>query len=407
MLWSSALRRLSNKTQLFPATYDDQLRQRLTHSIEVLQLATTIGTSFGLDRDLIEAGALAHDVGHTPFGHAGEHALHKLFNEIDKKLGGFNHYEHGVDVVRWLEGPYYVSDATQFFGLNLTPEVFECILKHTYCQSKDVFSTEELLRRSKHAGLIPRGFCHLEGQAVRIADKISYLISDLEDGIRLGILSEADLQSCQFFHRPPLDLIGSHSGALYERFLSQRRIVLKILMEDVLRATSRRLSSTSPDAVRNASDFLVNHSEEMQGDVAEIWTKLQAGRLHRDQRVVGANLSAARIVSELTLAFALIPELVERRFREEHERLSNSDYMRFYRRQVGASVRIPKELCSFLPMYTLIGKGFSLSSDPDFPTMDLVMAKDYVAGLSDSRARVFHRDLFAGPTNEYPPPRRL
>jgi dGTPase len=395
VLWSSALRRLSNKTQLFPYTYDDQLRQRLTHSIEVSQLATTIGASFGLDRDLIEAGALAHDIGHTPFGHAGEHALHKLFNEIDKKLGGFNHYEHGVDVVRWLEGPYYVSDAIQCFGLNLTPEVLECILKHTYCQTKDEFSTEELLRRSKHTTLIPKGFCHLEGQAVRIADKISYLISDLEDGIRLGILSEIDLQSCQFFHRPPIDLIGSGSGPLYERFLSQRRLVLKILMEDVLHATSRRLSRSSSKNARNETDFLVNHSEEMQIDVAEIWSKLQAGRLHLD-RVIAANLAAARTVAELTLAFALLPELVERRFREEHERLWNSEYARFYDSLAGKSVRIRKELISFLPMYTLIGKAVNITSDPDIPIMHLIMAKDYVSGLSDSRARAFHTDLFAG-----------
>lgn len=400
VLWSSALRRLSNKTQLFPAAYDDQLRQRLTHSIEVFQLATTIGTSFGLDRDLIEAGALAHDVGHTPFGHAGEHALSKLLNELDKKLGGFNHYEHGVDVVRWLEGPYYVSNATQFFGLNLTPEVLECILKHTYCHSKDEFSTEQLLQRSKHSSIIPKGYCHIEGQAVRIADKISYLLSDLEDGIRLGILSESDIQSCQFFHRPPLDLIGSRSGPLYERFLSQRRTILKILMEDVLHATSRQLSRTAPTAIRSASDFLVNHSEEIQADVSEIWSKLQAGRLHVDRRVIGANLAAARIVSELTLAFALVPELVDRRFREEHERLWGSDYLQFYFRQVGKSIRASKELFSFLPMYTLIGKSFSIATDPDIRVEHLVMAKDYVAGLSDSRARAFHRDLFSGPTGE-------
>lgn len=396
MLWSSALRRLSNKTQLFPSTYDDQLRQRLTHSIEVFQLASTIGNSFGLDRDLIEAGALAHDVGHTPFGHAGEHALNRLFNEIDNKLGGFNHYEHGVDVVRWLEGPYYVSNATQFFGLNLTPEVLECILKHTYCQANDEFSTDELLRRSKHKSLIPNGYCHLEGQAVRIADKISYLLSDLEDGIRLGILSESDLQACQFFNRPPLDLISSRFGSLYERFLSQRRIILKILMEDVLHATSKRLSRTSPDAVRVATEFLVNHSQEIQDDVSEIWNKLQSQKLHLDRRVVGANLAAARIVSELTLAFSLVPELVEKQFLDEHKRLWESEYMSFYTRQVGKTIKLPKELFYFLPTYTLIGKSFSINSDHQINVQHLIMAKDYVAGLSDSRARAFHRDLFSG-----------
>jgi dGTPase len=141
ILWSTGLRRLSNKTQLFPVEHDDDLRQRLTHSIEVSQLASTIGTSFGFDGELIEAGALAHDIGHTPFGHAGEHALNKLLCSISPELGGFNHYEHGVDVVRYLEGPYYTSPAIQFTGLNITPEVCECIFKHTYRHSGMGFSS--------------------------------------------------------------------------------------------------------------------------------------------------------------------------------------------------------------------------------------------------------------------------
>jgi hypothetical protein len=105
-------------------------------------------------------------------------------------------------------------------------------------------------------------------------------------------------------------------------------------------------------------------------------------------------------VSELTLAFALVPDLIDARFREEHERLTSSNYIDFYKRQVGKSVRIPKELLAFLPMYTLIGKSWSISSDPDVPITHLVMAKDYVAGLSDSRARAFHRNLLGQPTSE-------
>lgn len=163
ILWAGSLRTLGHKTQLFPSEHDDQTRQRLTHSIEVMQLASTIGASFGLDRDLIEAGALAHDIGHTPFGHAGEHALHGLFEQIHPQLHGFNHYEHGVDVIRWLEGPYYASNVTAFHGLNLTPEVAECVLKHTFCHSGMTPSSEQLLREGKHGDLIPKGYCHLEG----------------------------------------------------------------------------------------------------------------------------------------------------------------------------------------------------------------------------------------------------
>ena len=113
--------------------------------------------------------------------------------------------------------------------------------------------------------------------------------------------------------------------------------------------------------------------------------------------MIGANLAAGRTVSELTLALALVPELVESRFREEHERLWNSEYAQFYKRKVGEDVRIPKELFSFFPIYTMIGKkSVDIMSDRNVPIMYVVMAKDYVAGLSDSRARAFHRDLFAG-----------
>ncbi|MHB1001827.1 MAG: deoxyguanosinetriphosphate triphosphohydrolase family protein [Armatimonadota bacterium] len=402
ILWSSSLRRLSNKTQLFPSEYDDQLRQRLTHCLEVLQLASTIGASFGLDNDLIEAGALSHDLGHTPFGHAGEFALQKLLREV--KLKGFNHYEHGVDIVRYLEGPYHVSNATKFYGLNLTAEVLECIFKHTYSQNEGEYSANKLLECSKHKEVIPEGYCHLEGQAVRIADKISYLISDIEDGLRLGILSADDLESCQFFHRPPLDLIGHRSDHLYERFLLQRRVMLRILMEDVLHATSKRLSFYSIHDIRSANEYIVNYSDNIYSDIDEIWNKLQVGRLHKDRRVLGANLAAARIVTELTVAFALIPNLVDNQFFMEHRRLWESAYMNFYKNEC-KKVRIPKELFSFLPMYTLIDGSFNesgdadVSKDADVNIEYLIMAKDYVASLSDSRARTFHRNLLAGPTN--------
>ena len=268
VLWSRGLRRLAHKTQLFPTEHDDQLRQRLAHSIEVMQLASTIGASFGLDRDLIEAGALAHDIRHTPFGHAGEYALNQLLDEIDTKLGGFNHYEHGVDVVRWLEGPYSVSRTTAFNGLNLTPEVAECILKHTYCQNGSPLSADAIHKVSKHSAFIPCGYpCHPEGQAVRTADKISYFVSDLEDGIRLSAITVGDLLTCRFFHRAPLDFSIPSDQTLYQRFIEQRRNVLKILMEDVLVATSKRLARMRPQDVRGAGEYTVNHSADILRDM--------------------------------------------------------------------------------------------------------------------------------------------
>lgn len=399
VLWSSGLRRLSDKTQLFPVEHDDDLRQRLAHSLEVFQLAATIGASFGLDSDLIEAGSLAHDIGHTPFGHAGEHALDKLFGTISEELGGFNHYEHGVDVIRYLEGPYITSPTTPFYGLNLTTEVLECVIKHTYCHKVGPLSTEEILKQSKHSDIIMKGHCHLEGQAVRAADKISYLISDLEDGIRLGVLTSKDLLSCRFFHAPPLDFNLDSTTTLHQRFLQQRRWILKILMEDILNASSKRISqlpNSSPNAVRNAGEYTIQHSEEIQHDVEEIWTKLQEAKLHKDRRVVSANLHASRTVAELCIIYCIKPDLIERRFSNEFERLYNSKYMEYYRGNVGKKVTLRRDLVSFMPMNFMIGENYKIGQDLTVPIENLIMAKDYVAALSDSRATAFHREIVKG-----------
>jgi dGTPase len=399
VLWSSGLRRLSDKTQLFPVEHDDDLRQRLAHSLEVFQLAATIGASFGLDSDLIEAGSLAHDIGHTPFGHAGEHALDKLLNTISEELGGFNHYEHGVDVVRYLEGPYYTSPTTPFYGLNLTSEVLECVIKHTYCHRGESLSTEEIAKKSKHNDLIEPGFCHLEGQAVRAADKISYLISDLEDGIRLGVLTNKDLLSCRFFHAPPLDFTLGLTDTLHQCFLQQRRWILKLLMEDILNASSKRisrLSSSSPNSVREAGEYTIQHSEEILHDVEEMWTKLQAAKLHTDRRVVSANLHASRIVAELCITYCVMPELIEKRFRSEHERLHTSKYMKHYREKVGKKVTLRRDFVGFLPMNLMIGTRYKVGEDLTVPIESLIMAKDFVAALSDSRATAFHEEIVKG-----------
>jgi dGTPase len=394
VLWSHALRRLAHKTQLFPTDHDDQLRQRLAHTIEVMQLASTIGTSFGLDRDLIEAGALAHDVGHTPFGHAGEHALNRLLEQVNSNFGGFNHYEHGVDVLRWLESPYAASRTTSFQGLNLTPEVIECVLKHTYYHDGGSLGSKQLRERSKHKSLIPDGYCHLEGQAVRVADKISYFVSDLEDGLRLRAITAADLLSCRFFHRAPLNFAGSSNQALYQKFIEQRRHVLKILMEDILVATNKRLSRTSPDRVRVANGYTVNHSDEILRDMGEVWARLQSKKLHEDRRVKIANFRAARIVSDLTIAFAICPQLIDADFAAEHVKLRTTEYLEHYRKAVGPSVSIQPSLIDILRLERMIGVKHQAGQPANIPVEDLVQAKDFVATLTDSRASSLHSELF-------------
>lgn len=393
ILWSQSLKNLANKTQLFPVETDDQLRGRLSHSIEVMQLAATIAYAFGLDRDLAEAGALVHDIGHCPFGHAGEHALNAILDEIDPKFGGFNHYEHGLDVVRWLEAPYRSPGAGEFPGLNLTKETTECILKHTYYRDNQPTGQSLLVQRSKHEDITDDS-CHLEGQAVRVADKVSYLISDLEDGIRVGVFGYDELMTCRFFERPPIDLAPAAGESIWERFISQRRAILKVIMEDVLTATDHNLAQLeSLAAVRRQREYVVNFSPTLEDELREIWRRLQKGILHAHRAVVGENMRAARIVRDLLVTYAIAPALIEPRFQRLHTGLQQTDYLNWYHKQVGGDVvGLSQRFLSRYSYENAISSNRRKQGDNWLiPINDLVMAKDYVASLTDIRAVTEHR----------------
>ncbi len=392
ILWSQSLKRLANKTQLFPVKTDDQLRRRLSHSIEVMQLSATIAYAFGLDKDLTEAGALAHDIGHTPFGHAGEHALNMILDEIDVRFGGFNHYEHGLDVVRWLETPYRSPGAGEFPGLNLTVETEECILKHTYHRDDHEIGQTRLVEKSKHKDIIDDS-CHLEGQAIRVADKISYLISDIEDGIRMEAFGYDELMSCRFFERPPIDLQPAASESLLSRFISQRRAILKVIMEDVLSSTDDRLSSL-PDlnAVRSERKYVVDFCAPLKDELIEIWATLQKGILHVHPAVVAENMRAARIVRDLLVTYAIAPALIEPHFLDAHEGLQNTEYAEWYKASVGEYIGLPQRLLSRYAYEHAITSRLKKQGDNWLiPVKDLVVAKDYVASLTDVRAIAEHR----------------
>jgi len=415
ILWSGALKRLANKTQLFPTTSDDHLRRRLTHSMEVMQLASTIAASFGLDCALTEAGALAHDIGHAPFGHAGEAALDQTMNEINSGLGGFNHYEHGVDVVSWLEEAYRSPGAEEFPGLDLTKETVECILKHTFHRdnekngqtsivnsSKYKLNENPLASKDKRLCLIDDSSCHLEGQAVRIADKISYLISDLEDGLRMGVFSYDDLISCRLFERAPVDMAPDPNESLHDRFISQRRSILRVLMEDVLRASDERLvNMASLDQVRKTREYMIDFSSTVKEDIQEVWDKLQSGKLHVDQGVIEETMRAARIVHELLLLYISVPSLVPSSFREAHYWLEqHSPYIAWYKGKdgVGEHIMIPKRLVpAYVYEHTLKSPLTFEGDHCRILTRDVILAKDYVASLTDKAAETNHKKhcLFA------------
>jgi len=393
ILWSNSLKRLAGKCQVFPVESDDHLRRRLSHSIEVMQLASTIATSFGLDPYLTEAGALAHDIGHAPFGHAGEETLNNTLNMINTSIGGFNHYEHGVDIVCWLEDAYRAPATGGFGGLNLCPETIECIFKHTYDRCDKPLSQTELVNNTKHTELINDTSCHLEGQAIRIADKISYFISDLEDGIRMGIFKREDIMKCSFFHRAPIDMTPPYGTSLLDQFISQRRSILKVIMEDVLNETDRRLSKLRDlEEVREERGYTIDHSATLKQEVNEVWRELQEGLLHKDQRVILSNMQSERIVRELLLIFTFFPELVDRRFQEIHCKLKGEKYGRFYLDKVGDEIEIPPSLL-FQYHFGLMKekKPGSDTNSLRVATWNIILAKDYVASLSDKNARSEHK----------------
>lgn len=183
IIHAKAFRRLEYKTQVFVNHEGDLYRTRLTHSLEVAQIARTVARSMGLNEDLTEAIALAHDLGHTPFGHAGQDAL----NECMKPYGGFEHNLQSLRVVDWLEDSY-----ADFPGLNLTFETREGILKH--CSIKNAHLLGEVAKR-----FITKTQPTLEAQLTNIADEIAYNNHDIEDGLRSGLISLEQLQQVPVF----------------------------------------------------------------------------------------------------------------------------------------------------------------------------------------------------------------
>jgi len=396
ILWSHSFRRLSNKTQLFPTGSDEQLRRRLTHSIEVMQLALTIANSFGLNADLTAAGALAHDIGHAPFGHAGELAIDNTLKQISISLGGFNHYEHGVDVVRYLDDMYLSSGIGPNPGLNLTMETMECIFKHTFFRTREDVpegvqekSQEELSDITKHDFLRDNTSCHLEGQAVRIADKISYLVSDIEDGIRIGVIKLGDLLECKFFERSPIDIIPRSGESLFERIVSQRRAILNILMADLLEVTDYNLSEVNNlKDIRNIkTKYIVSFSSEINRELHEIWVKLQKGILHNDKLVVTENANATKIISNLLLLYIYEPKFIDNRFLQSHRKLIGTKYMNNFKEKTGKYIEIPKYLLESLDYNKRIGNNQKNKDGLKVKIEEVISAIDYTASLTDIQAK--------------------
>ncbi len=296
IIHSTAFRRLEYKTQVFVNHEGDLFRTRLTHSLEVAQIARSIARNLSLNEDLVEAISLAHDLGHTPFGHAGQDAL----NRCMKPYGGFEHNLQSLRVVDELEERY-----PEFSGLNLCFETREGILKH--CSLKEARKLGEVGAR-----FLQRRQPSLEAQLANLADEIAYNNHDIDDGLRSGLVTLDQMME--------IELFAHHASAVQEAYpkLGDRRLILEtvrrminFLIVDVIETSSERIRHAAPDslaAVRLAPP-LIAFSGAVRAE-ADALKRFLRDNLYRHYQVQRMTNKAQRIITELFDAFFTDPGLL-------------------------------------------------------------------------------------------------
>ena len=309
IIHSAAFRRLEYKTQVFVNHEGDMFRTRLTHSIEVAQIGRTIARALKLNEDLTEAVCLAHDLGHTPFGHAGQDIL----NLCMKDYGGFEHNLQSLRVVDLLEERY-----ADFPGLNLLFETREGIIKH--CSRNNALKLGDLGKRfleNKQPGL--------EAQIANIADEIAYNNHDVDDGLRSGLITVDQLLSCELF--------GEQHEVITKKWpdLNERRMVHEIvrrminsLVSDLIATSQKKIDQYQPadiEAVRNLPEPLIGLSEGILNKHMELKRFLRKN-LYQHERVKQMTDKAKQTVKTLFEAYMSDPELLPK---DAQERLSKDE----------------------------------------------------------------------------------
>jgi len=301
IIHSAAFRRLKHKTQVFVYHEGDYYRTRLTHSLEVAQIARSIARALGLNEDLAEAVALAHDLGHPPFGHAGEEALAVCMADF----GGFDHNEQTFRVLTLLERRY-----ADFDGLNLTWESLEGIVKHNgplmglhasaKAQAMPVPAT--IADYDAAADLELAGFASAEAQAAALADDIAYNNHDIDDGLRAGLFSVADLQSIPLAGPIFASVAAQYPGLEEGRLIHESiRRMIDHMVRDVIAETELRIGHAgvrSAAAVRSLNRPLVAFSDAMRAHDAALKAFLFK-RMYRHDKVNQMTYKAKRVVTEL------------------------------------------------------------------------------------------------------------
>ncbi|EAQ44909.1 deoxyguanosinetriphosphate triphosphohydrolase, putative [Roseobacter sp. MED193] len=315
IIHASAFRRLKHKTQVFVEHEGDNYRTRLTHSIEVGQVGRTIAAALGLNQELTEAVALAHDLGHTPFGHTGEDALHALM----QPYGGFDHNAQAIRIVTCLERHY-----AEFDGLNLTWETLEAIAKH----NGPVLGELPWALAECNAAIDLELHTHAsaEAQVAALSDDIAYNNHDLHDGLRAGLFTDADILQ--------LPIIGPAYAAVDEKYpgldpLRRRhealRRVFGVMVGDVIDTTRSTLSQSgvqSVEEVRALGYPVVAFSPGIWADLKEIRAFLFT-RMYRAPSVMEVRLRMAAVVEALVPYFLANPLEMPERWHEEIKAVSD------------------------------------------------------------------------------------
>ncbi len=313
IIHSTAFRRLEYKTQVFVNHEGDYYRTRLTHTMEVAQIARSIARALSLNEDLTEAVALGHDLGHTPFGHAGEDALQELM----KNHGGFNHNRQGLRVVDLLESRY-----AEFPGLNLTYEVRESMAKHRTTHDRPDDGEFDLSRPPL-----------LEAQVVEIADAIAYDSHDLDDSLKAGLLILADLEGMALWKLAEKRVTEKHPALDFEALrVHVVRSLIDLEVTNLLKHTQEKLEELAPGAAaaRELERNVVDFSPEM----CQLKTELEGfllEKVYRHYRVARMSNKAKRFVREMFQAYledpAQLPPQFQGRIQTEGLERNVCDYI--------------------------------------------------------------------------------
>lgn len=332
IIHSSAFRRLKHKTQVFVFHEGDHYRTRLTHSIEVAQIARSIARVISLDEDLTEALALAHDLGHTPFGHAGERELDSLM----KPFGGFDHNAQSLRIVTRLERRYAAFD-----GLNLTWETLEGLVKHNgplidtqghaLGHYRETGLPQAIIEYAEVHDLRLASFASAEAQVAALADDIAYNAHDIDDGLRARLFDIIDLGDIPLVGTALADVLKAHPGLDRSRTIHETvRRVITAMVNDVLAETRKRAAKSgvkSSDAVRALDQPLVAFSQQMRENNRVLQAFLSRS-MYRHPRVMEIMERAQRVIRDLFEAYMNDASLLPKDWREDTPISDQSRYAR-------------------------------------------------------------------------------